>query len=63
MHKDNGRYCYSPSDLNEFIASPFATWMSRYALDSPGLVQPDPEPLALTTLAERRHQTLSLIHI
>ena len=56
MHKDNGRYCYSPNDLNEFIASPFATWMSRYALDSPGLVQPDPEPLSLTTLAERGRQ-------
>ena len=56
MHKDNGRYCYSPSDLNEFIASPFATWMSRYVLDSPGLAQPDPEPLALTTLAERGRQ-------
>ncbi len=65
MHKDNGRYCYSPSDLNEFIASPFATWMSRYALDSPGLVQPDPEPLALTTLAERgrKHEQACLTQL
>ena len=53
MHKDNGRYYYSPADLNEFLASPFATWMSRAALDSPDQAQPDPEPLALTTLSER----------
>ncbi len=44
MHQDNGRYYYSPTDLNEFLASPFATWMSRYALDSPGQAQPDPGP-------------------
>ncbi len=56
MHKDNGRYYYSPNDLNEFLASPFATWMSRYALDFPGQAQPDPEPLSLTTLAERVRQ-------
>ncbi len=57
MHKYNGRYCYSPTDLNEFIVSPFATWMSRYALDySDDLAQPDPEPLLLTTLAERGRQ-------
>ena len=56
MHKDNGRYCYSPNYLNEFPASPFATWTSRYALDFPGQAQPDPEPLSLTTLAERSRQ-------
>ncbi len=62
MHKHNGRYCYSPTDLNEYIASPFATWMSRYALDSsdspdlPDLARPDPEPLLLTALAERGRQ-------
>ncbi len=56
MHKDNGRYYYSPTDLNEFLASPFATWMSRYALDSPGQAQPDPEPLSLTTISERARQ-------
>ena len=59
MHKHNGHYCYSPTDLNEFIASPFATWMSRYALDhsdGPEYPQPDPEPLVLTALAERGRQ-------
>ncbi len=56
MHKDNGRYYYSPTDLNEFLASPFATWMSRYALDSPGQAQPDPEPLSLTRISERARQ-------
>jgi len=56
MQKDNGWYYYSPNDLNEFLASPFATWMSRYALDFPGQAQPDPDPLSLTTLAERARQ-------
>ncbi len=56
MYQDNGRYYYSPTDLNEFFASPFATWMSRYVLDSPSQAQPDPEPLSLTTLAERGRQ-------
>ena len=56
MHKHNGRYGYSPADLNEFIASPFATWMSRYALDYPDQTAPDVEPLELTTLAERGRQ-------
>ena len=65
MHKDNGRYYYSPSDLNEFLASPFATWMSRSALDSPGQAQPDPEPLSLTTLAERarKHEQACLAQL
>ena len=65
MQKDNGRYYYSPTDLNEFLASPFATWMSRYALDSPGQAQPDPEPLSLTTLAERarKHEQACLTQL
>jgi len=65
MHQDNGRYYYSPTDLNEFLASPFATWMSRYALDSPGQAQPDPAPLSLTTLAERgrRHEQACLAQL
>ncbi len=65
MHQENGRYYYSPSDLHEFIASPFATWMSRYALDSPDLVQPDPEPLTLTTFAERgrKHEQACLAQL
>ncbi len=65
MHQENGRYCYSPSDLHEFLASPFATWMSRYVLDSPDPVQPDPDPLALTTLAERgrKQEQACLAHL
>ncbi len=65
MQKDNGRYYYGPTDLNEFLASPFATWMSRYALDSPGQAQPDPEPLSLTTLTERgrRHEQACLTQL
>ncbi len=65
MHEDNGRYCYGPGDLHEFLASPFATWMSRYALDSPGLVRPDPEALTLTTLVERgrRHERACLAQL
>ena len=65
MHKDNGRYYYSPTDLKEFLASSFATWMSRSALDSLGQVQPDPEPLSLTTLAERarKHEQTCLAQL
>lgn len=37
---------FSPSDLVEYLASPFATWMSRYALDHPE-VKPARDPAAL----------------
>ena len=56
MHTRSGLIRYSPADLLEFLASPFATWMSRFALDHPALAQPDPDPPELTVLAERGRQ-------
>src|SRR5688572_23365483 len=34
---------YAPTDLVRFLESPFAAWMSRYHLERPGDVEPDPE--------------------
>src|SRR6266581_1860548 len=56
MQKQNSRYCYTPSDLVEFFASPFASWMSRLSLDSPDHVQPDPDAPQLVTLAKQGQQ-------
>ncbi|MCA9473913.1 MAG: hypothetical protein KC594_17765, partial [Nitrospira sp.] len=44
MKKDlSGQLVFSPSDLICFLASPFASWMDRYALENPGAVTPDEE--------------------
>lgn len=43
MKKEAGRILYSPTDLVRFLASPFASWMDRYHLESPGIIQPDEE--------------------
>lgn len=42
VRKDGAsRIIYSPRDLVEFMASPFAAWMSRLALDDPERAIPD----------------------
>jgi len=38
---DDGRIIYAPRDLVEFMASPFAAWMSRLVLDHPDRAVPD----------------------
>jgi predicted RecB family nuclease len=44
MKKDlSGQLVFSPSDLIRYLASPFASWMDRYALENPGAVAPDEE--------------------
>ncbi|HBP86344.1 MAG TPA: helicase, partial [Nitrospiraceae bacterium] len=44
MKKDlSGQLVFSPSDLIRYLASPFASWMDRYALENPGAVTPDEE--------------------
>ncbi len=44
MKKDHsGHLVFSPSDLIRYLASPFASWMDRYALENPGAVSPDEE--------------------
>ena len=32
--RDDGSYIYSPSDLNLFFESPFASWMERFQAES-----------------------------
>ena len=39
--ESSGQLRYSPSDLVRYLASPFASWMDRYHLESPGAVSPD----------------------
>jgi hypothetical protein len=61
MQTYEDRYHYTPSDLVEFFESSFASWMSRFALDYPEQVKPDPDTPELATLAEqgqRHEQTL-----
>jgi predicted RecB family nuclease len=61
MQKRSGRIIFSPSDLNRFFESPFASWMDRFHLERPGVLTPDPKDeeqqlLADTGMAhERRH--------
>jgi predicted RecB family nuclease len=35
VQKSQGIYHYSPSDLTLYMASPFASWMSRFAIERP----------------------------
>ena len=58
MRKDTHRYVYTPSDLLEFLSSPFATWMTRRWLDDPTAAQPDAESAQQLSLGEhgRRHE-------
>jgi isopentenyl phosphate kinase len=39
MYKNKSSYVYSASDLILHMNSPFASWMARFALDKPGLVE------------------------
>jgi len=54
MHKKNGQFCYSPSDLTRFLESPFATWMERFAIEHPDQTpDKDPESSLMGTLAKK----------
>jgi predicted RecB family nuclease len=41
MKTIEGRPVFSPSDLNIYLASPFASWMDRFELEFPGTFQQD----------------------
>lgn len=43
MQKINERLILSPSDLTRFLDSTFVTWMDRFHLEFPGVVEPDAE--------------------
>lgn len=54
MKKENGEYIYSPSDLVNFVQSPFASWMSRLALDHPDQCpEKDPDDPLMNYLAQK----------
>lgn len=41
MKKGGARYIFSPSDLMNFVRAEFITWMDRYHLERPGVIQAD----------------------
>src|SRR3989338_1820301 len=43
MKKHSDKITYSPSDLVNYVRSPFASWMDRYCLENPKAVTPDEE--------------------
>src|ERR1700724_2382161 len=43
MQKRSRVVVYSPTDLIRYFASPFASWMDRYYLESPDGITPDEE--------------------
>lgn len=61
MQKRSGRILFSPSDINRFFESPFASWMDRSHLERPGVLTPDAKDEEQQLLAdmgmahERRH--------
>jgi predicted RecB family nuclease len=41
MQKRSGHIIFSPTDINRFFESPFASWMDRFHLERPGVLTPD----------------------
>lgn len=54
MQKNGPELLYSPSDLTTFVASPFASWMARFALEHKDELPPEDAPDALMTLLAER---------
>lgn len=54
MKKEQGTYCYSPSDLTLYMGSPFASWMARYAIERPDDLPDKDEDDALMGLLQQR---------
>lgn len=75
MKRHSGQLLYSPSDLVNYLRSPFSSWMDRYYLENPGAISPDVETedeklIALTgdqfersVLDELKTSTANLIEI
>jgi len=54
MYQQNGQYHYSPSDLNRYMESPFASWVDRYALENPDhTLEKDPEDALMGLLQKK----------
>ena len=52
MQKRGNQIVYSPSDLVNFLVSPFASWMDRYYLEHPDKITRDPKDESLQLIAE-----------
>ena len=63
MRKINDRLVYSPSDLINFIESPFASWMDRAMIEGMEGVCPDQEDEERQLVAEEgnRHEENFLV--
>ena len=53
MRKQSGNLVFSPSDLNTFFKSPFASWMDRYVLELPDKAPTPIEDETLNLLAKK----------
>ena len=42
MRARDSELIFSPTDLCNYVESPFASWMDHHALDTPGRFTPDP---------------------
>jgi predicted RecB family nuclease len=65
MRKHDAKLIFSPSDLNVFFESPFASWMDRYKLERPGELTPDPRAAEMALLADmgNAHEREHLAHL
>lgn len=54
MHKIKERLCYSPTDLAEFMLSPFASWMERFTLECPSQAPQRNQTSELTTTLSQK---------
>lgn len=52
---------FSPSDLVRYLESPFASWMTRYHLENPGVITPDPQSEDMKLIAESGNVHESLV--
>jgi len=52
-----GRIIFSPSDINVFFESAFASWMDRFHLEYPDAVKPDAPPDDKKLVAQDGHRT------
>jgi predicted RecB family nuclease len=56
MRKKSDRLVFSPSDLIQFMESPFASWMDRFYLENPDQTHPDEETEDQKLIAETGNQ-------
>ncbi|UTA47068.1 TM0106 family RecB-like putative nuclease [Simiduia sp. 21SJ11W-1] len=60
MQQQQGQWVFAPSDLTTYLASPFASWMNRQALQCPDEAPERDAPEALMDVLQRRgfeHET------